>query len=66
MKPCIILWSKLHQRYEAYNEDGVKLHHGSLLFLENAAPLGFEVVPLNSRLGHTILDKIDARKSGCL
>ena len=73
MKPCIILWSKLHKRYEAWNEDrakvarfdyidqtGYKAVHMSLVNHD------YEIIPLNSRLARTILDKIDQRKAGQL
>lgn len=74
MKPCIILWSELHQRYEAWNEDGMKITWHPEITMKGCYSLagflcyqiGYEVVPLNSRLARTILDKIDQRKAGQL
>lgn len=62
MKPCIIKWNSAHQRHEAFNEDGreVAYSHISYRMLEfDMQEREYEVVPLNSRLGRTIQDKIE-------
>lgn len=61
-KPCVIVYSKTHLRYEAFNEDGRLLayhymtYHLLSLMVES---MDYEPIPLNSRLGRTILDKIN-------
>lgn len=66
-KPCLILYSSLYDRYEAYNEDGRRIcHHANYDDCQIKASLyGYHPtdVPHNSRLGKTILDKIDERKT---
>lgn len=61
-KACIIVYSKSHHRYEAFDENGSQIGYSPMTYhmLSLAAEAhGFEPIPLNSRLGRTILDKIN-------
>lgn len=59
-KPCIIVYSKLHGRFEAWNEFGGLVKYSYISFHMLSMELeesGYEIVGLNSRIGRTILDK---------
>lgn len=59
--PCIILHSRLYDCYEAFNEDGRLIgRRGCWEYIYNLAVtcLGYNQVPLNSRCGRMILDKV--------
>lgn len=64
MNPCIIIHNAALERYEAYNEDGRRIccesaPTGMIVALTgHLAFLGYDSVPLNSRLGRTIFDKL--------
>lgn len=60
LPPCIITHSVLFDCFEAYNEDGrLVCRRGTWSNTEREAiHLGYEPVPLNSRCGRTILDKV--------
>lgn len=66
MKPCIILWSKIYERYESFNEDGRLILIRDERFRDDAIEaieqLGYYIVGLNSRCGRTILDKVEERR----
>lgn len=63
MKPCIVRYSRLHQRFEAFDEFGRMICHSivrDVLFdILQSYSVPFEQVSLNSRLGRTILDKVE-------
>ena len=59
--PAIILHNRALERYEAYNEDGRMITARTLPFGSFVWTLrcyGYTHVPLNSRLGRTIWDKL--------
>jgi hypothetical protein len=59
--PCIILHSVLFECYEAFNEDGRLIgRRGSWEHLYNLVVtcFGYDNVPLNSRCGRMIRDKV--------
>lgn len=62
MKPAIIV--KVPQGYDAYNEDGRFLLGCSCAFQRLCFILeqdDYEIVSHNSRIGRTILDKLESR-----
>jgi len=67
MKPCIIIWNELYERYEAFNEDGRLILIRDERFRDDAIDAvkqqGYYICGLNSRIGRTILDKVKERRT---
>lgn len=65
MNPCVIIFNKQHNRLEAFNEDGrcfgVAGNNHSM-FEQLLQDTGYYFVPLNSRLGRTIIDKVEGHR----
>lgn len=61
MNPCIIIHNRALERYEAYNEDGrlcCVSQEGWVVMANRVRCFQYEQVPLNSRLGRTLYDKL--------
>lgn len=64
MKPCIVVpvYGR-HQEFVAYNEDGrliIRFQH-YLNVVKYVLGQGYVQVPLNSRIGKTIMDKVEGQ-----
>ncbi len=64
MKPCIILRANPGHGYSVFNEDGryVVSFFNYLNCANYAMGQGYTIVPHNSRVGKTILDKIERQR----
>lgn len=62
-KPAFIVkFNQTHNRYEAYNEDGVMIDYNSIsghMLVFSVEDKDYIQVSLNSRCSRTILDKIN-------
>lgn len=63
MKPCVIIRNALWEAYEAYDEHGlIFARRTSLGELQKIVKYkDFQEVPINSRCGRTILDKVEGQ-----
>lgn len=62
MKPCIVIWDRQFDVYEAYNEDVrliVRRSDWQECVNEARFHYGYEVIPHNTRFAKTILDKLN-------
>lgn len=64
--PCIILWNRVFERYDLYNQDGTSYCHSegleTLKEHIRTNSHAYTEVPINSRIGRVILSKIGERK----
>ena len=61
---CLILWNRVFERYECFNESGYSARAtGSFEDVQKLVQSwGYKEVPINSKIGRSILEKIGAQR----